>query len=794
MKAAGATGALAAVGASAGTLFSPAPDAAHAEPEDKVVYQHCAVDCGGQCVLKMHIKDGELAYVESDTSGDSGFGEGFQPRACLRGRSIRQWLNGPDRLNYPMKRVEGTKRGDGQYERISWDEAIDLIASEFTRIVSTYGNEAVYCQECSGIEQNYMTRTPIRRLFNLCGGQIDRYGSYSSASITFGVYPYVYGKSGWGARSFKTLQEGELVVMFGNAPSDTRMSGDGAGYDLNVAREQKHVRIISIDPRRSEVCANEGAEWIPIKPGTDGALVAGIAHELIVSDLVDLDFLHTYCVGFDDETLPEGAEPNTSYRAYVMGDGYDRVEKTPAWASAITLIPEARIVQLAHEIAAADPCFICQGWGPQRRTNGDSGSRAIMILPLLVGQVGKPGTNSGGREGNNGYDPDDLSMSSGDNPVKAKFPLFLWPEVIKNGDKLTAENAGIQGADKLTCGIKMMVNFGNNTMAGQGADINKTTEILKDESLCEFIVSYDVNFTDSCNYADLILPDLAVQETYSMTTQGDCNDTKGIWMGDPIGEPKYERREVYEVFGEVAKKLGVYDEYSAGGLSREGWRRKVYDDFREKHSELPTYDEAVVQGAVKEGYPADAGIDPYFDDPEANPLKTETGKIQIYSPKLAEYAATWTLPEGDAIYPVPVYVPGYDGPESATDEYPLQLTGFHTKGTVHSTYACNEVLHKMSEPSVWINPIDAAERSISDGDEVAVTSAQGELRTKAKVTNRVMPGVLAMGQGYWHKADMAGDKVDHGGCLNTLTSLHPNTISKGTGQHSVLAQISKAGA
>ena len=326
---------------------------ATAPADEKIVWTHCHVNCGGACALQCHVADDEITYVESDNTGDSSFG-GFQARACLRGRSIRRWINGEDRLNYPMKRVEGSKRGEGKYEQISWDEALDTIASEFKRITEAYGNESVFIQECSGVEQNVMMNNPWFRLFNLCGGVVTRYGNYSNGALTFGAQLYTYG-GGWGKRSFKTLADGELVVLFGNAPCDTRMAGDGHGYDLLVAMEQKNVRVISIDPRRSEIATNRDVEWIPIRPGTDAALVAGIAHELIASNLVDVDFLHTYCVGYDEETLPEGAPANSSYYAYIMGTGYDMVEKTPAWAAAITQIPEARIIELAHEIGEAKP-------------------------------------------------------------------------------------------------------------------------------------------------------------------------------------------------------------------------------------------------------------------------------------------------------------------------------------------------------------------------------------------------------------------------------------------------------
>lgn len=789
VKTSGALGALTlASGGVAAGYFAADASVAEAAEEEKTVWTHCHVNCGGACVLQCHVKDGQIDYVESDNTGSSEFGD-TQARACLRGRSIRRWIGHADRLNYPLKRVEGTKRGEGKYERITWDEALDTIASEFTRITKAYGNESVFIQECSGVEQNIMQNNPFVRLFNLCGGVLNRYGSYSNAALNFGAIPYTYGKS-WGDRSFKTLQENELVVLFGNAPMDTRMGGDGAGYDLNVACEQKNVRVICIDPRRSEIATNRGAEWIPIVPGTDAALVAGLAHELIQNNLVDLNFMHTYCVGFDESTLPEGAPANSSYYAYVMGTGYDKVEKTPAWAAKITRIPEARIKKLAHEIAESKPCYIAQGWGPQRHANGDSTARAIMLLPQLVGQVGKPGTTSGAREGNAGFDLP--TLPTGTNPISVKFPNYLWVEAIKDGPSLTKTKDGIKGADKLPSSIKMLVNYGNNMPANQNGDINYTTKILEDESLCEFILCYDVFMTPSAKYADIVLPDLTPQETYSLSAAGETNDTKGIWFGQPVCDPQYERREVYEVCGDLAKRLGVYDAYSKNGMTREDWCRELYNELRQDEPQLPTYDEGVAMGIYKEEVKVSTSDEKFIADPVANPLTTKTGKIQIYSPELAELARTWTISEDDEICPIPAYTPGFEGPNAVTDEYPLQVLCFHWRAHAHSTYANNAIVQKSAANQLWINPIDAGKRGIADGDKVSVRTKRGEIRILAKVTNRIVPGTVAMPEGMWRNADANG--IDQGGCINTLTSRHCNPVSKGTGQHSNVGQVEKVGA
>ena len=190
MKTTGALCALAAAGGSAATgasLFASVKPA-QADSEEKIVYTHCAVNCGCCCVWKCHVKDGEITYIESDNTGTGEFKDP-QMRACLRGRSSRRWLQSADRLNYPMKRVQGTKRGEGKFERISWEEALDTIASEMERIRSTYGDESMYLQYASGVTMGMWGSNPVARLLNLAGGRMTYYGTYSNGRL-WQQFPY----------------------------------------------------------------------------------------------------------------------------------------------------------------------------------------------------------------------------------------------------------------------------------------------------------------------------------------------------------------------------------------------------------------------------------------------------------------------------------------------------------------------------------------------------------------------------------------------------------------------------
>ncbi len=370
-------------------------DAAHGE--ERIVWGACSVNCGSRCALRSHVRDDEVVWVETDNTGADIYGD-HQVRACLRGRSIRRRINHPDRLNYPMKRVG--KRGEGKFVRISWEEALDTIADNLKRIVKEYGNEAVYINYSSGIVGGNMTRSsptasPVMRLMNCYGGSLNQYGTYSTAQIACAM-PYTYGSND--GNSTSDIENSKLVVMFGNNPAETRMSGGGITYYLEQARERSSARMIVIDPRYTDTAAGREDEWIPIRPGTDAALVAGIAWVLINENLVDQAFLDTYCVGYDEKTLPADAPKNGHYKAYILGQGDDGVAKTPQWASRITGIPVDRIIKLAREIGSTRPAYICQGWGPQRQANGELTSRAIAMLPILTGNVGINGGNSGARE------------------------------------------------------------------------------------------------------------------------------------------------------------------------------------------------------------------------------------------------------------------------------------------------------------------------------------------------------------------------------------------------------------
>ncbi len=772
---------------------------------DGIHWSQCNVNCGGNCVFQYHTVDGKIAYMESDTTGD----DDFQARACLRGRSMRRWLNSPDRLLHPMKRVGG--RGEGKFEEISWDEALDLLHDKLQYTIDTWGNEAIYNIYATGMYS--ATGRIHRRFLNCIGGCMDQLYDYSSNQI-LAVMPYMFGNTfspydNVNASSFSEAQaNSDLVVMFGNSPAETRMGGANATWDYAQVREAVKGRggkIVNIDYRMNESCSGHPDEWLPIRPGTDAALAAALVHEFIVDGKTDEDFLRTYCVGWNEETMPESAKGKSlSYSDYVMGKGADGQEKTPEWAAPITQIPADTIRQLAADLENAEAPFVTQGWGPQRHTNGEETTRAICMIPIALGKIGLPGTNTGQREAE---PPTYLvgSIPSVDDNIgpgcSITIPVYEWLNAVDHGTELSVTNAGISDPNgeladnggKLHYGIHFIWDYAGNCITNQHGDINKVHDVLTSKSDDDlFILVWDTVMTDSAKYADLLLPDAMRSEQMNLKTQGYSEYYTGVTLGTPAQTPPGECRSNYDVLSDLAERFGKRDEFTAGRTHDE-WVRYLYEAGAEADKDMPSWDQILEQGVYKRPCDAAIGLKDFRDDPEANPLATPSGKIEIYSEQLAKLNDEWELDEGEEIHPIPDFHPGFEGYGTITDEYPLYCAGFHHKSRTHSSFGFIPEIEQVARQQLWINPADAEERGIATGDQVLVKSPAGEIQIEALVTNRIVPGTVGVPQGSWHKADMSGDRVDKGGCVNTLTTYRPNPLSKGNGPaHSMIVQVTKA--
>lgn len=794
MKWSGVAGGSAALVATAAHLGMPSTHSAAAtdgmDGVDATVWNACLANCQSRCPLRLQVKDGTVVRVMPDNTGSDELGD-LQIRACVRGLNQRERIYSPDRIKKPMKRTG--KRGEGKWEEISWEEAFDTIASEMKRVKETYGNEALWYHYGSGSTGGNITkRGTWPRLINSYGGYLGQYGDYSTAQIT-AAFPYQYGA--WMAsNSLEDAQHTSLQVMFGNNPLETRMSGGGELGVVQKIRKDHGIRTIVVDPRYSDTAVDANGEWVPVRPGTDAAFIAGMIYVMVEEDLQDQEFLDKYCVGFDEDTLPDEAEPNSSYRAYLEGKGSDGIEKTPEWAAGICGVPADRIRRLAREIATTKPCAVTQGWGLQRHANGENNARAVFTLAAVIGQIGVQGGGNGAREGNYKVPVKGFPLFDGEAPpVSTQISCFNWIDAINDGPSMTDVEHGVRGKEKLDVGIKLMIVNASNTLINQHNDIHVTQETLRDDSKCEFIVVVDHQWTPSCDWGDIVLPSTTNFEEIDLIPGASCGDTGwAIWGGKAI-EPLYDTKTGYEMCTEIARRLGIEEEFTQG-RTQEEWRDWLFEETKKDHPEFPSPEEMEEMGVYRQHNPngTTIGMKEFREDPEANPLDTPSGKIEIYSQRLADMAQTWVFEgmyENDKLTALPEHIDTWEGAlEARTNkDFPLQCIAHHYKGRTHSSYANLSKNLEAHPQMVWINPQDANSRNIKNGDIVNVSSPRGTLRTEARVTPRIAPGVVSVPQGAWYQPDEEG--IDLGGNVNTIMKYHPSPLAKGNPGHTSLVQV-----
>ncbi len=749
-------------------------------PVDKVerIRVGCpAHNCGGRCLLVAHVANGRIIRLDSDDRPDSLAAP--QLRACARGRAYLHRQYHPERLLYPLKRVG--QRGEGQFERISWDEALDRVASEMQRVKAQYGNEALFVPYGTGSYNQLNGSQTARRLMNLFGGCLGIYNSYSWGATNIAT-PTVYGTLVTGNQRQDWLNS-RYILMWGWNPAEMR-DGTNSDYFIKLAR-QNGARVVCIDPRHSLSAAGLADEWIPIRPGTDTAMMSAMAYVMLAEGLYDAEFVRTHCLGWDASQMPAGLEGAESYSDYLLGRR-DGVAKTPEWAEAISAVPAATIHRIAREYAMQKPGVLYQGYGMQRRAYGEQVVRAGCVLAAITGNVGVPG---GWASGLGLQVPDGgpswTHFPVGENPVKASIPVFLWTEAVMRGHAMT-QAEGVIGASQLKSDIKLIYAVATNCLVNQHADVNRSAAILKDETKVEFLVVQDNFLTPTARFADVVLPACTQFETWGVEDGWKYGDE--VILQPKLVEPPGECKSDYRICADLAGRLGFAEKYTEG-RDEKAWVEWCLDRYREaRFPNLPSLDEFVERNlgtyTLPVTHPAVAFAD-FRRDPQNFPLDTPSGKIEIFSKTLYE------MGKPDEIPAVPKYIPEWESPfGEECKQYPLQAIGHHSLARVHSTHANNDWLQEAFPQRIFINPIDAAPRGIGDGDLVHVWNARGELVIPARLTSRILPGVVDIPQGAWWSPDEAG--LDYGGCTNVLTSQRWTPLAFGSTQHTIMVQVEKA--
>lgn len=740
----------------------------------ETVIPTCSINnCGGRCVINAHVQDGLVVRVSTDAGKDDFLSP--QMRACVRGRSYRKMLYHPDRLKYPMKRVG--KRGEGKFERITWEEAVQTIADQTKRIGDTYGPESRYINYASGQAWGILGgRSMARRLLSLTGGYLNYRNDYSSGAANVAT-PFTYGTNDTGS-SFDTLVHSKHIILWGLNPSEMIFSTPFLHY-LRAAKD-KGAKVTVIDPRYTDTVIALADEWIPILPTTDTAMMDAMAYVIVTENLHDKEFIDKYCIGFDENQMPEGIAKEESVKSYLLGEK-DGVKKTPEWAEAICKVPAATIRRLAQEYATAKPAALIQGWGPQRHAYGEQVMRGGAQLASLTGNVGKLG---GWAAGTGYWNRSNIVYPIGsENPIKASIPCFLWTDAVERGTELTAKD-GLQGVDKLNTNIKMIFNIAGNMLVNQHAEINKTTKLLEDESKVEFIVVSDLFMTPSAKFADILLPGTSFFERWDIGTPWCFGDY--VTFGNKVIDPLYEARNEYDVWADVADKLGLKEKFTEGKTMLDWVKESVERTRKELDPNFPTFEKFSKDGIYHFKYDEPlVGFKAQIEDIKKTPFETPTGKIELFS------KALWDMNNPEEIPAIGRYVEAWEGPnDPLKKKYPLQLISWHYKRRCHSTHDNNEWLEEAAKQEMWMNTEDAKARGITDGSRVKVFNDRGTLNIDVKVTTKIVPGVAAIPQGAWFTPDSNG--IDQRGAVNVLTSQRPTALAKANPQLTNLVEVQKA--
>jgi anaerobic dimethyl sulfoxide reductase subunit A len=683
----------------------------------------CNRDCIGGCPLIATVEQGRITRISDNPLG------GRYLHGCIRGYQAMRQLYAPDRLTQPLLRVG--PRGSSEFRPISWPEALDRVADKLRDIRERYGPQAVLSLgssgSCVGLLHN--TGSLKARFLGLFGGYTVTYGGYSAAAAGFAT-PYVLGNAAAGIDP-ATVQHSRLVILWGANVSDTRL---GCEWHARLREaKQRGTPVIVLDPRRTRTVRELGTQWIPLLPGTDAALMLAVLYVLIDEGLVDRPFVERYAHGFDQ------------LDQHVMGrDGTP--PKTPAWAAALCGTPAETIIALAWLYGQTRPTLLLPGLSIQRTVGGEEAIRLSIALQTATGNLGRRGGSSGALSLNI-PGPRIGGIGAPTPKVMPAIPVYRWPDAILEG------KAGGFPSD-----IRAVYNVGGNYVV-EGADVRKNMRAFE---RLEFAVCHDLFLTPTARHCDIVLPATHWLERQDIVTaQGNY-----LMFSHQAASPLADARNDYDIFCALAERLGFGQAFSEG-KSEEDWLREFV-----ARSEVPDYEEFKRTGLYMGSDQQRVGLADFVADPQAHPLSTPSGRVEIAS---EAYART-----GFPAIPQARLLP-------TQEDYPLRLITPKSRYRNHSQFDNIPWFQQREPQRLWMHPHDAAARGIADGQQVTVCSPQGRVRIPAYVTEDIMPGVVCLLEGAWPCWD--ADGVDVAGSANVLAPTEPTMPSEGSRTHSVLVQV-----
>ncbi|MGB3717201.1 MAG: molybdopterin-dependent oxidoreductase [Candidatus Promineifilaceae bacterium] len=684
----------------------------------QVIRSFCYM-CPWQCPTEVYVKNGDVVYIKGNQDAPNNYGA-----RCAKGMASFHVVKDPDRLKYPMQR-SGPK-GSGQFERISWDQAFTIIADNLTKIKEEYGPEAVvylwHHDPNSVFAQVLLTQlygTP-NYYGHTAGCEQDR----RLATLTLFGHPF----------PVLDFAPSRYVMLWGI----NLFEANEALWESKALVEamEKGCKLVVVDPSFTQT-AEKADEWIPIKPGTDGALALAMCRVIIDEGLYDADFVYQACSGFD------------GFRDHLRDKGY-----TPEWAESITGVSAETIVRLAREFATTKPAMAEVFKGPGYYTNGADASRAIYLLDAITGNVDNPGNiylKDWAAIGPPVIIPEEaqtkpqkppLHVAMG-YPLAPDLPTGLLPEAVLEGKPYPVKAIFVQAINPVM------------------SDPN-TKQVQEMFRNLDFSVAIELYLSETALECDLVLPETSFYERAEVR--------QGLWLGpqailcQPVVPPVGESKPLYDIVKGIAEKMGWGEHFKYEKW--EDWAQVAIQGLPISLEELK--EKGYWAGEVAYGRPAKG-------------LPTPSGKVEIYSEAFAS----------NGYEPYPVFTEHSVYPD---DDYPLQLT--HTKLSAHCNLLTQNnpyLMEIQGENWVEINPVDAEKYGLRDGAYVVLESPIASITIKAQIVEGIRPGAVAVrhghGFGHWAMGSVAKGKGAHS---NALIETHVSPISGGNAYNECKVRVHPA--
>lgn len=686
----------------------------------------CPHDCWDTCGMLAQVEGGRVLKVVGDP--DHPITRGF---LCVKVNAYHERVHHPDRVLYPhVRRAPKGRGGRDAFQRVSWDEAIGRIADRWKTLIAAHGPEVILPYSYAGTIGTLHYHSLDRRFFHYMGASRLARTICSSAGaeamkLTLGA------RIGYDPED---MVEAKLIIVWGL----NVLSSNVHQWPILEDARRRGARLVVIDPYRHATARRADLHLSP-RPGTDAALALGLMHVLIFENLYDKEFVARSTHGFAE--LKERV-----------------AEYPPERAAEITGVRAADIAGLAREYARSRPAAIRVGYGVQRHTNGGAIVRAIACLPALAGHFGVPG---GGFLLSNGQAPG-LASLEGEELIRGN-PRTI--NMVRIGEALESADPPIYS-----------LYVYNSNPATVAPDQNRVIRGLLRSDL--YTVVHEQHFTETCDYADVVLPATTNLEHLDLHTS--------YWhlyvqLNEPAIAPLGESKPNTEVFRMLARAMG----YSEPKLLA-GDEELIAEALASGHPHL----EGITLAALRRnggrmrlnvGVPSLHRRHVPFADGR---FPTPSGKVEFYSERLA----------ARGLDPLPGYEPPAESPDGSPDlhrVYPLQLVTPAAHHFLNSSFGNLASLRKKEKrPTIYLHPADAAARGIQTGDRVRVFNQRGSVVLFADVGDWSRPGVAVSPSIWWNaRMDEIAGAENGGRGINALTSAALSDYGEGASFHTNLVQV-----